>query len=116
MLKCLIPKMQALKNIFLLFTAVLLLLPSGVSFSHIFSSHEHKLCDNYAEHHYHTKSLDCELEKFQKNPAITLELPSYETLKVSPAPTLTYDYYTFLNDYEPLHFELRGPPQLFTTG
>ncbi|WP_141877845.1 hypothetical protein [Gramella sp. Hel_I_59] len=108
--------MTLLKNILLLFTAVLILLPTGVSFSHIFADHGHKLCDNYADEHYHDKSLDCELHKFQKNPIISLDFQSFQFAEVFYTSTLTYDYYRFLNDYEPLCYELRGPPALSITG
>lgn len=97
-------------NIFITLTAVLILLPSGVSFSHIFSEHDHKLCDNYAEQHYHEKSIDCDLHKFQKNPALTLDLPEYQLVLEAAGTKLFFNYYEFLNDYEPLPFDLRGPP------
>ena len=102
--------MKLFKNILLVFTAVLILLPSGVSFSHIFTDHNHQLCDNYAEHHYHSKSIDCELHKFHKNPALSLELPEYVLFIDQEVQEEQFDYYKFLNEYEPLDFYLRGPP------
>lgn len=102
--------MKVIKNIFFVFTAVLILLPSAVSFAHLFSEHSHKLCDNYAEHHYHTESIDCELHHFQKNPALEIDFPEYEVVLVVLQEKLTFDYYQFLNDYEALAFDLRGPP------
>lgn len=106
--------MNVLKNILLIFTAVLILLPSGVSFSHLFSDHGHSLCDNYADEHYHDKSLDCELHKFQKNPIISLDFHSFQFEEAVYTSALNYDYYQFLNDYEPLCYELRGPPAIST--
>lgn len=81
-----------------------------VSFSHIFSKHHHELCDNYAEHHYHSKAVDCDLHKFHKNPALKIELPTYELVLEDAGSKLYYNYYDFLNDFEPLPFDLRGPP------
>ena len=104
--------MKALKNIILLFGAVLILLPSAVSFSHIFLGHSHKLCDNYAEHHYHAKSVDCDLFHFQKNPALEIDIPVFTFIIFEYREKLTYDYYQFLNDYEALPFDLRGPPTI----
>ncbi|GAA4322732.1 hypothetical protein GCM10023115_50950 [Pontixanthobacter gangjinensis] len=104
--------MQPIKNILLVISAALILLPSVVSFSHIFSEHSHKLCDNYAEHHYHTKSVDCELHKFHKNPALKLDYPKYVPLPTEVRTTGIFNYYQFLNDYEPLNFNLRGPPAI----
>ncbi|WP_026934483.1 hypothetical protein [Christiangramia echinicola] len=104
--------MKELKLIFFTFSAILILLPSAVSFSHIFSDHSHKLCDNYAEHHYHEKSIDCELHHFQKNPVLELKFPEYNFDFIEYQEKLTYDYYDFLNDFEPLPFDLRGPPSI----
>lgn len=103
--------MKALKNIIMVITAVLVLLPSVISFSHIFfSDHSHKLCDNYAEHHYHAKSIDCDLHDFHKNPALQLDIPEFTFIEFEYKEKLTYDYYQFLNDFEALPFDLRGPP------
>ncbi|WP_300439838.1 hypothetical protein [Christiangramia sp.] len=102
--------MKLFKNIFFVFTAVLIWLPSVISFSHIFTDHDHQLCDNYAEHHYHAKALDCDLHKFHKNPALSLDLPEYFLVIEENLQEELFDYYSFLNDYDPLHFDLRGPP------
>ncbi|SDR83368.1 hypothetical protein [Gramella sp. MAR_2010_147] len=102
--------MNLIKKIFLVFTAVLLLLPSSVSFSHIFTGHDHTICDNYAEKHYHNKALDCELHKFHKNSALTINFSAFEPVIIQVTQEGIFDYYQFLNEYEPLHFDLRGPP------
>ncbi|TBW29072.1 hypothetical protein [Gramella sp. KN1008] len=102
--------MKDLKNIFLVFTAVLILLPSAVSFSHIFQEHSHKICDNYSEFHYHKESLDCDLHKFHKNPALNIDLPKYSFHHESLKERNVFEYYRFLNDYDPLGFDQRGPP------
>lgn len=104
--------MKNLKNIFFVFTAVLILLPAAVSFSHIFSGHTHKLCDNYAQHHYHAKSLDCDLHKFNKNPALQIDFAEYILIPEQSEEKQIFNYYRFLNDYEALPFDLRGPPSV----
>ncbi|MFV8225935.1 hypothetical protein [Christiangramia aquimixticola] len=103
--------MIKLRNLLLVFGAFLIVLPALISFSHVFTLHSHKLCDNYAEHHYHEKSVDCELHKFQKNSALTISLPEFDPVINETGKKLYFDFYDFLNDYEPLHFELRGPPE-----
>ncbi|MUP45824.1 hypothetical protein E0K83_08700 [Gramella sp. BOM4] len=102
--------MKEIKNILLVFTAFLILLPSGVSFSHVFSGHEHSVCSNYAEFHFHKKPVDCDLQKFQKNPAIQLDLQEYGLYTDLRIGKSLFDYYQFLNDFEALPFDLRGPP------
>ncbi|APG59659.1 hypothetical protein [Christiangramia salexigens] len=104
--------MKFLKGIFLVTTAILILLPSAVSFSHVFAGHGHKLCDNYAEHHYHQKSADCDLHKFQKNPALSLEFTDFIPSEIQCQNKPLYNYYEFLNDYQALPFDLRGPPAI----
>jgi hypothetical protein len=103
--------LKFLKNIFFVFSAILILLPSAVSFSHIFSGHGHELCDNYSEKHFHSKTLDCDLHNYQKKPVFSVSLPEYQLVLNSGKTQLTPEYYQFLNEYEPLHFELRGPPR-----
>lgn len=102
--------MKVLKNIFFICTAVLILLPAAVSFSHIFSEHSHELCDNYAEHHYHDKSIDCDLHKFNKKSVYTFDFIDYTLVSAQNETEEISNYYTFINDYEPLYFDLRGPP------
>ncbi|QYA26577.1 hypothetical protein G3I01_14050 [Gramella sp. MT6] len=103
--------MKVLKNIFFICSAVLILLPGIISFSHIFSEHSHKLCDNYAEHHYHSKSLDCDLHKFSKKSVYHFTATEYLLVSEITEVKEIFDYYSFLNEFEPLHFDLRGPPQ-----
>ncbi|MFD1095780.1 hypothetical protein [Salegentibacter chungangensis] len=102
--------MKKAQEIFLVLTAILLLLPSAVSFSHLFLGHSHNLCDKYAEQHYHKKSLDCELHKFQKNPALEIQLSAVEIPVFNEPKLEIYNHYQFLSDYQRLPFELRGPP------
>ncbi|MCG9972506.1 hypothetical protein [Christiangramia crocea] len=104
--------MKELKDIFFVFTAILILLPSAVSFSHIFLDHSHKLCENYSEYHYHKKSIDCELHTFHKNPALQITFPEYNIVSEVTKERGIFEYYQFLNDFEPLAFDLRGPPSI----
>ncbi|MDX1542478.1 MAG: hypothetical protein R3214_00920 [Christiangramia sp.] len=102
--------MKELKNIFFVFTAILILLPSAVSFSHVFTEHSHRICDNYSEYHYHKESIDCDLHKFHKNPALQIDLPEFSLVSEILEERSIFEYYKFLNDFEPLSFDLRGPP------
>ena len=104
--------MNSLKNIFFVCAALLIMLPSAISFSHIFSGHSHKLCDNYSEKHYHSKSVDCDLYHFHKNPALEIEIPNFSFILFEYREKITYDYYQFLNEFEALPFDLRGPPSI----
>lgn len=102
--------MDRLRNIFLIFSAALILLPQGVDFVHIFKDHGHKLCDNYAEFHYHNDSLDCELHKFQKHSSYYFQFSEYELNLPALGSQEDETSYTFLNEFTHLSFNLRAPP------
>lgn len=85
-------------------------MPSVISFSHIFLGHSHEVCVNYSEKHFHKKSLDCDLHKFHKNPALHINFSKYESLTIQKQETHSFNYYQFLSDFQKLSFELRGPP------
>lgn len=104
--------MKALKHIFLLTTALVILIPAAISFAHIFSNHTHEVCVNYADEHFHKDNLECELSKFHKNPALELSFIDFETIpEFLPGQSLP-NYYDFLSEYQELPFELRGPPAI----
>lgn len=88
----------------------MLLMPSALSFSHIFSGHGHELCFNYADEHFHASSIDCELHSFHKNPALATSFINFEPFAEKRVKKQFFDFYQFLSDYQRLPFELRGPP------
>lgn len=103
-------RLNLLKNIFLVFTAVIILIPTAVNFAHIFSGHGHEICEHYAEEHFHVKNLECELHQFQKNSALSIKFFEFTPEIPVPEKQKLPDYYQFLSDYIKLPFELRGPP------
>ncbi|MBI6115250.1 hypothetical protein [Salegentibacter maritimus] len=102
--------MKLFKHIFVCLIAAMLLMPSALSFSHIFSGHGHELCDNYADEHFHATSIDCELHSFNNNPALIASFINFETFDEKHVKKQFFDFYQFLSDYQRLPFELRGPP------
>ncbi|WP_372917005.1 hypothetical protein [Salegentibacter sp.] len=102
--------MKFLKNIFSVLAVVIFLAPTAINFAHLFSKHTHEVCEHYAEEHFHTKNLECELDQFQKNPALVFIFPEFvPAIQLSEKEELP-DYYQFLSDHIKLPFELRGPP------
>lgn len=92
---------------------VVLLLPSGFKWMHIFEEHKHEICLGEPQTHIHTLDVDCEFYKYQVNlpftiPHNTVEL-AHRTLIVKKRIKVVYD---FLSDFQQLHFSLRGPPSL----
>lgn len=88
----------------------MLLFPITISFAHIFSGHTHEVCVNYADEHFHTQILDCDLYSFHKNPALTVDFIKFEPILPKEIKKQFSDFYQFLSDYQKLPYELRGPP------
>ncbi|MAM18129.1 MAG: hypothetical protein VX712_03380 [Bacteroidota bacterium] len=106
--------MKQLKHLFLIFGAFLVLMPGLVSFSHIFSGHEHHLCHHYAKKHFHAKDLDCDLYKYHSNPALEISFLEFPVFIPKITREITVTPYEFLEDHKPLCYDLRGPPARFT--
>ncbi len=89
---------------------VTLLLPSAVKFMHIFEKHQHEVCYGESDSHFHTLDIDCEFYKFKLNVPFTF--PENVTVLIAyiEINTLRNKDYSFLSDYQRLHFSLRGPP------
>ncbi|MCM4157425.1 hypothetical protein [Gramella sp. AN32] len=104
--------MNSVKKIGLIISALVILFPPVVEFFHIFLKHDHKICDQYAEVHFHKKNVDCQLYKFHKNPILDFEIFNYELVEFADEIQQPTSYYQFLNNYEPLAFDTRGPPLL----
>ncbi|OUS00909.1 hypothetical protein A9Q86_09165 [Flavobacteriales bacterium 33_180_T64] len=97
-------------QIVILLLTFVLILPSVVKFSHVFSHHEHEVCFGENQTHLHEVDLDCEFFKFKIQTQNTFLKPNYELLSTNNNHKTTPSYYTFLSDYQRLHFSLRGPP------
>lgn len=88
------------------------LLPSAVKFMHIFEHHQHEVCYGEADKHFHTLDVDCEFYKFKIN--IPFTIPKNGTALIIYPETVTFNIieYSFLSEFQNLHFTRRGPPVL----
>ena len=95
-----------------LIIVVTLLLPSAVKLMHIFEKHQHEVCYGEANSHFHTLDIDCEFYKFKLN--IPFTIPENVDVLITYAEILTVPTkdYSFLSEYQRLHFSLRGPPAI----
>ena len=103
--------LHIIKRVSLTLITVSLLLPSIVKFSHILENHEHTVCIEEHQKHFHEIDLDCEFFKFKLN----------NNLLVSPEPIIVYEafqqqflpkeHYIFLIGHQQNTAYLRGPPQ-----
>lgn len=89
---------------------MLILLPSVVGITHIFSEHEHSLCSNYAEEHFHEKQQECEYDAFRTIPAIEIQFLQFESKVVTTSIAHQYNFYQSLSTYIKVSSRLRGPP------
>ena len=89
-----------------------LLIPSAVKFMHLFSHHEHEICNGEIRTHLHKADFDCSFHKFKLSAPYTIPNFEYVFLAIEDNHKIYEDAYYFLSDYQQLHFSLRGPPQI----
>lgn len=102
--------MSIIQKYGLLGLAHILLLPSFLSFNHVFVHDFNIACDDHSTTHLHQSSLDCELCDFHPSPIITFNFSNYELNEVIPINKKFFNSYEFLSDFQKLSFALRGPP------
>ncbi|MDG5491927.1 hypothetical protein [Psychroserpens sp. SPM9] len=90
--------------------AFVLLVPSVVKFSHALSNHEHEVCFDKDQTHFHKIDLDCEFYKFKLQTQTTKVIVDYDIYAIEANHKTINHYYSFLSNYQRLHFSLRGPP------
>ena len=88
-----------------------MLTPSVVKFSHVFNHHQHEVCKGESDSHIHTLDIDCDFYKFKLNTPYTFLDVAFETIMFQDNHQVIVSQYDFVNDYQRLHFSLRGPPQ-----
>lgn len=95
-----------------LILVVTFLLPSVVKFMHIFENHQHEVCYGESDAHFHTLDVDCEFYKFKINTPFTIP-ENVASLTVYPEVNIfNTKEYSFLSEYQSLHFTRRGPPMI----
>ncbi|GAA4898076.1 hypothetical protein GCM10023311_23590 [Flaviramulus aquimarinus] len=99
-------------KIFTLVLTVTLLVPSAVKFAHIFSHHEHEVCNGNPKTHFHKLDVDCEFYKFKLNSQFYTANEYVEFTVYNSYYKINKLTYNFLNNHRQLSFSLRGPPCL----
>ncbi|WP_460219007.1 hypothetical protein [Psychroserpens sp. MEBiC05023] len=99
------------KRIATLLLAFTLLLPSAVKLSHALAhNHEHEVCLEKNQTHFHNIDFDCDFYKFKIQTESTISTTNYDLFSIEDNHKSTFTYYSFLSEYQRLHFSLRGPP------
>lgn len=91
---------------------VALLMPTGLKFSHIFSHLHHEVCNGETQAHLHTADLDCSFYQFNLSTPFTIPIFEYQFVFTVENHQNYAEAYSFLPEYQQLHFSLRGPPQI----
>lgn len=91
---------------------ITLLVPTAVKFSHIFLHHHHEICHGEPQTHLHKADLDCNFYKFKLSAPFTIPSITYAFHSIEDNHQNYAGVYSFLSDFQQLHFSLRGPPQL----
>ncbi|VAW17293.1 FIG00652378: hypothetical protein [hydrothermal vent metagenome] len=87
-----------------------ILAPSVVKLSHALFEHQDVHCYEIGPLHIHKVELDCDFQKFSLSPQ---QYPIYFQTQNFIVPAVKVDaigHYSFLSNYQKLHFALRGPP------
>ena len=87
-----------------------ILTPSIIKLSHAIYGHEEQQCKIIGSLHVHEVEQDCDFQKFKLSPQYHIILADIEKLSTPVIKEKNLDLYSFLNKYQKLHFELRGPP------
>jgi len=89
-----------------------LMLPVSIKFFHIFENHLHEVCLSKDAKHIHQLEKDCEFYKFKLSNHFSIKQFEYQIPIITEETMEITSPYSFLSDYQKLHFTLRGPPQL----
>lgn len=94
--------------------AMTILLPSAVKINHIFTHHNHSVCndDTNADTHFHQSDFDCEFYKFKLNHNQYFVVNNIDDVsELNQYSEINVFKYTFTSRNQLTKF-LRGPPQL----
>lgn len=94
--------------------ALIVLAPSIVKFTHIFSHHDHELCENAdpSQEHFHKVDLDCEFYKFKISSTTLFSVPYFEYIELNKISGVVIAYNSIVKAHVNLTTYLRGPPSL----
>lgn len=99
-------------KIITLMLALLLLVPAGAKFAHIFAHHEHDICKGEKSTHLHEINADCDFYKFKLSNSYTFTFFNVELISTKESTLEIVSQYQFLSKFQRLQTALRGPPAL----
>ena len=78
---------------------------------HALENHTHPVCTSKIENHVHEKVLDCDFHYFKVNQGYLTNNTYQSIVPFIKTAIIDVPYY-FLPEYQPLPYQLRGPPAL----
>lgn len=102
--------MKIIPKYCIFFLTALLIFPAVVNFAHAFAGHEHNICQNEQQTHFHKENPECELFKFQQNPYPEIGDLTFVFIATEAKTSVIISDYPFVNSYKKLSYSLRGPP------
>jgi len=101
------------KRLVTLLLAFVLFLPSVVKLSHALNhNHEHEICIEKNQTHFHNIDFDCEFYKFKLSSSLYLSIERFSIFEDVISNQLNVTYHTYIKSHQQLSFYLRGPPSL----
>ena len=105
-------KQHIISRITTIIIVACLLLPIGVKSAHVFSHHEHEVCIDENQPHFHEIDMDCEFYKFNLNSNLYVHVHTFEINFEIKTQTVNVKNYLYSKDHQHPSTYLRGPPCL----
>jgi hypothetical protein len=88
---------------------IVFFIPSSMQIMHALENHTHPVCISKIENHVHEKVLDCDFHYFKVKQGY-LTNNTYKSILPFNKKAIIDVPYNFLLEYQPLSYQLRGPP------
>lgn len=101
---------QFCTNALALILAAAIFVPNLVKTVHALYEHQELVCVDQSPVHVHEVEFDCDFQKYQLSPQLYPNFLNLEEIPSFFSKEKNENQYTFLSQYQKLHFTLRGPP------
>ena len=90
---------------------IVFFIPSTIQAMHALEDHTHPVCISKIDQHVHEKLIDCDFHYFKINQGYLTNNTYISIIPFVKTAIIDVPYY-FLLEYQPLPYQLRGPPAL----
>jgi hypothetical protein len=87
-----------------------IIIPDILKLSHTFFDHDHLVCNEHTKTHFHQVDTECKVVNYKHNHQIEFKPLEFSLVVIQKQIKQKFNYYSFLSEYQSLHFSLRGPP------